>query len=253
MPRLVLLLLPGIHGGEKLLQRFVAALPEWIEPRIVTYPTDRVISYDDILAGIELPDGPFAVLAESYAGPLGIRIAASQPAQLRALVFAATFARCPHPYFPRWTAGLVHRSLFRLPVQRHAVRRLMLRDDGPPDELDEGWTELFVCSPDVLAARVREVVRVDVRRLLANVSVPTLYLQASRDVVVPARAMRDIRRSLPQMEVATFDAPHPVLQRRPAKTAAAVAEFLERTLKEGQRSRGSKEQRENGGDDPLLL
>lgn len=225
---LTLLLLPGIHGGEKLFERFVAALPEWITPRIVTYPTDRVVTYDDILTGIDLPTEPFALLAESYAGPLGIRIAATQPANLRALVFAATFARSPHPYFPRWTAGFVRRSMFRLPLQRHAVRRLMLRDNGPPDELDEGWTQLFLCEPAVLAARVREVVRVDVRPLLPDVSVPTLYLQASRDVVVPARAMREIQQSLPQMEIATFEAPHPVLQRRPAKTAAAVAEFLER-------------------------
>jgi pimeloyl-[acyl-carrier protein] methyl ester esterase len=240
---LTLLLLPGIHGGEKLFERFVASLPEWITPRIVTYPIDRVIAYDDILAGIELPTGPFALLAESYAGPLGIRIAATQPANLRALIFAATFARCPHPYFPCWTAGLVHSWMFRLPFQRHAVRRLMLRDDGPPGELDEGWTQLFLCTPAVLAARVREVVRIDVRPLLPNVSVPTLYLQASRDVVVPARAMRDIQQSLPRMEIAAFDAPHPVLQRRPAKTAAAVGEFLERVLLEEQRSKGSKEQR----------
>jgi len=225
---LTLLLLPGIHGGEKLFERFVAALPEWITPRIIAYPTDRVITYDDILAQIELPTEPFAVLAESYAGPLGIRIAASQPPNLRALVLVATFARSPHPYFPRWAVGLVQSWMFRLPVQRHAVRRLMLRDDGPPDELDEGWTQLFLCNPAVLSARVREVARVDVRRLLPDISVPALYLQASRDVVVPARAMRDIQQSLPQMNIATFDAPHPVLQRRPAKTAAAVAEFLER-------------------------
>jgi hypothetical protein len=32
------------------------------------------------------------------------------------------------------------------------------------------------------------------------------------------------------MEVATFQSPHPVLQRRPAKTAAAVAEFLKRAV-----------------------
>jgi pimeloyl-ACP methyl ester carboxylesterase len=227
---LTLLLLPGIHGGEKLLERFVASLPEWITPRIITYPTDRVLTYDEILAGIELPAEPFAMLAESYAGPLGIRIAATQPAGLRALVLAATFARSPHPYFPCWTASLVQGWMFWLPVQRHAVRRLILRDDGPPDELDEGWTELFLCTPAVLAARVREVARVDVRPLLADVSVPTLYLQASRDVVVPARALRDIRQSLTEMEIATFDAPHPVLQRRPAKTAAAVAEFLERVM-----------------------
>jgi len=229
---LTLIILPGLHGGAKLLERFVAALPDWITPRIVTYPVDRVISYDDIETHLDLPTEPFAVLAESYAGPLGIRIAAAQPPQLKALILVATFARCPHPYFPPWTAALVRRWMFQLPMpmRQNILRRLFLRDNGPPAELDEGWRELFLCDPEVMAARVREVVRVDVLNLLPEITVPTLYIQASPDVVVPARSLRDIQRALPNMEVATFESPHPVLQRRPAKTAAAVAEFLERAM-----------------------
>lgn len=227
---LTLLLLPGIHGGAKLFERFLAGLPDWITPRIVTYPTDRIVTYDEILASIELPAGPFALLAESYAGPLGIRIAAERPHNLRALVLVATFARSPHPYVPWWACGAFQGWLFRLPVQRHVVRRLFLRDNGPPEQLDEGWTELFTCQPHVLAARVREVLRVDVRQQLANVQAPTLYLQASRDVVVPAWSLRDIQQRMPHLEIVTLDTPHPVLQRRAAKSAVAVTEFLERAL-----------------------
>ncbi|MBL8848912.1 MAG: alpha/beta hydrolase [Planctomycetaceae bacterium] len=229
---LTLLLLPGLHGGAKLLDRFVAALPDWIDPRIITYPNDRAISYDDILDGLVLPDKPFAVLAESYAGPLGIRIAAAQLPHLRALVLVATFARCPHPYFPPWTAALVRHWMFRIPMplRQNLVRRLFLRDNGPPAELDEGWRELFLCDPEVLAARVREVVRVDVRNLIPDITAPTLYVQASPDVVVPARSMHEIQNSLRHMEVARFESAHPVLQRRPTKTAIAVAAFLERAM-----------------------
>lgn len=225
--RLPLLMLPGLHGGSKLFERFVAALPEWIEPRIVTYPNDRIVTYDDILANVELPEGPFAVLAESYAGPLGIRIAASQPPNLKALIFVATFARSPHPWVPRWAAGIVRGWMFKLPVQQQVVRRILLSDDGTPDQLDEGWRELFLCDMQVLAARVREVHRVDVRSQLSQINVPALYLQATRDRVVPARALRDFQRSLSSMEVINIDSPHPILQRRSAKSAAAVAAFLE--------------------------
>jgi pimeloyl-ACP methyl ester carboxylesterase len=228
---LTLLLLPGIHGGSKLFERFLAALPDWITPRVVTYPADRIVNYDDILAGIELPSGPFALLAESYAGPLGIRIAASQPQNLQAVIFVATFARSPHPYVPRWAAGAFQGWMFGLPIQRNACRRLLLRDDGTCEELDEGWAELFVVNPAVLAARVREVLRVDVRDQIQQIRVPTLYLRASRDVVVPARATRDIQQRMPGMKIVTLDTPHPVLQRRPAKSAAAVAEFLARVAK----------------------
>src|SRR5262245_41845429 len=227
--RLTLHMLPGLHGGSKLFERFVAALPEWIEPRIVTYPNDRIITYDDILAQVTLPEEPFALLAESYAGPLGIRIAASRPANLRALILVATFARSPHPWAPGWSAGVVRGWMFKLPVQQQVVRRILLSDDGPPDQLDEGWRELFLCDTQVLAARVREVLRIDVRSQLSQISVPTLYLQATRDRVVPAWALRDIQRALPSVEVIRIDSPHPILQRRAAKSAAALSEFLERT------------------------
>src|SRR5690349_2225756 len=143
---LTLLMLPGLHGGSKLFERFVAALPECIVPQIVTYPNDRIVTYDDILANVRLPDGPFALLAESYAGPLGVRIAAAQPANLRALIFVATFARSPHPWAPRWSAGAVRGWMFKLPIQQQAVRRFLLSDDGPADQLDEGWRELFLCD-----------------------------------------------------------------------------------------------------------
>ena len=222
-------MLPGLHGGSKLFDRFLAGLPDWITPRVVTYPTDRVITYDDILADIELPTEPFALLAESYAGPLGIRIAASQPPNLQALILVATFARSPHPWVPRFATGMLRSWMFRLPVQQRACRRLLLNDDGPCEQLDEGWQELFLCDAVVLAARVREVLRVDVRPLLPQIDVPTLYLQASRDRVVPAWAARDIRPLLPGIEIATLDSPHPILQRRAARSAATVAEFLERS------------------------
>jgi len=226
--KLTLLMLPGLHGGSKLFERFVAALPDWIVPQIVTYPTDRIVTYDEILAHISLPEEPFALLAESYAGPLGIRIAAAQPPNLRALIFVATFACSPHPWVPRWAVAGLRSWMFRLPVQRHACRRILLDDDGSCEQLNEGWRELFLCDPDVLAARVREVLRVDVCSLLEKIDVPTLYLQATRDRVVPSRSVRAIQRALPRMQVAAIDAPHPILQRRAAKSAAVVAAFMER-------------------------
>jgi pimeloyl-ACP methyl ester carboxylesterase len=118
--------------------------------------------------------------------------------------------------------------MFRLPVQQQIVRRILLSDDGTPDQLDEGWRELFLCDTRVLAARVREVLRVDVRSQLARINVPSLYLQATRDRVVPPWCLRDIRQALPGLDVVRIDAPHPILQRRAAKSAAAVVEFLER-------------------------
>ena len=80
--RLTLLLLPGMDGTGELFAEFVKLLPSWIEPRVVSYPRDRRLSYDQLLPILEsaLPSNkPFVILAESFSTPLAVRFAAESP------------------------------------------------------------------------------------------------------------------------------------------------------------------------------
>ncbi|MNR50056.1 Alpha/beta hydrolase family protein [compost metagenome] len=67
----------------------------------------------------------------------------------------------------------------------------------------------------------------DVRSQLADIRVPVLYLQASRDWVVPAAALADVQRVLPEIQVARIDGPHFLLQARPGPCAERIAVFVE--------------------------
>ena len=49
-----LLILPGMDGTDLLFDAFLAALPKWIDPTVVHYPSDRVMSYDELLDWIEV-------------------------------------------------------------------------------------------------------------------------------------------------------------------------------------------------------
>jgi pimeloyl-ACP methyl ester carboxylesterase len=68
---------------------------------------------------------------------------------------------------------------------------------------------------------------VDARTELRSLQVPVLYLQATRDVVVPANCLRVIQQVHPNVRVARFDSSHLVFQTRGKETAAVVAEFAE--------------------------
>lgn len=49
----------GVDGTGELFADFVKLLPSWIEPRVVSYPRDRRLSYDQLLPILKsaLPTG----------------------------------------------------------------------------------------------------------------------------------------------------------------------------------------------------
>ena len=63
---------------------------------------------------------------------------------------------------------------------------------------------------------------------MADIRVPVLYLQATRDWVVPAAALVDMQRVLPGIHVARIDGPHFLLQAKPESCAEQIAMFAER-------------------------
>jgi hypothetical protein len=53
MRRATLVLLPGLDGTEVFFGPLLAALPPWVEPVVVTYPTSGASGYADLFAVVE--------------------------------------------------------------------------------------------------------------------------------------------------------------------------------------------------------
>ena len=70
-----------------------------------------------------------------------------------------------------------------------------------------------------------EILRVDVRSQLMKCSVPVLYLQASRDHLVPSSAARTIMQIRPDATVVILDGPHLILQRNPSAACEAICNW----------------------------
>ena len=172
--------------------------------------------------------GPCTIVAESFSGPIAIRIAAAAPPGLRALVLVASFGRSPLPRSLGWLAGAAKPALFRVRPPEAALRALLLGQDAPAALVDEVVRAVGRVPPEVLARRLREVSEVDVEAALASIRVPVLYLAGSRDRLVGGRGAARLAERLPGMETVTLDAPHLVLQARPAESASVILAFLGR-------------------------
>jgi pimeloyl-ACP methyl ester carboxylesterase len=222
-----LALLPGLDGTGELFAPFVAALAG-TATRIVSYPTDRAMDYagHEAVARAQLPQDDFVLVAESFSGPVGISIAAAPPPGLRGLVLCATFASNP---FPR--LGFLAPAMRVLPapkLPRPIAARWLYPGRETPELRDALSAAMRRVSMRTLGSRIAAVLSVDHRNLVSRIAVPMLYLRADQDRVIPRAAGLHILGRRAGIALATFDAPHFLLQTEPAACAATVLDFAAR-------------------------
>jgi pimeloyl-[acyl-carrier protein] methyl ester esterase len=213
-----IVLLPGLDGTGLLFADFVRECPPEIVPRVIEYPRDRFLNYRELLHLVEgrLPrQSEFIILGESFSGPVAVMLAAQRPRGLRAVVLAATFVARPGP---RWTGLLPWRVLLRLRAPGLILRWLVAGRDASPALLRQLREAVGTVSSDVLAARIREHLIVNVVRELRRIAVPILYLQGVSDRLIRPQAWRTIRRAKPEVILARIAAPHMVLQTAPRES-----------------------------------
>lgn len=223
----VFILLPGMDGTGLLFEPLLAALPVGVEVSVHRYPTHEPLTYDALVERVlaALPRGvDYVIVAESFSGPIAVRVAATRPPGLRAVVLCASFARNP-VRLPAWLAPLVRPGLMRTPplaLQAH----VMLGADAPPALRALLATAIAAVSPEVMALRARELLHVDASDALAASSVPLLYLRATRDRLVSPRSGDHVLQHRPDAMLTEVDGPHLLLQTQPKVCWMAMQAFL---------------------------
>ncbi|MFN3987436.1 MAG: alpha/beta fold hydrolase [Rhodocyclaceae bacterium] len=239
--RPTIVLLPGMDGTGELFGPFIHALDGAFDIQVVGYPTDRALGYDALEALVRstLPrDRPFILLGESFSGPIAVSIAASPPPGLQALVLCASFAACPMP-------GLapLQRLVRHLPIEHTPLGLLgwLLMGSRPQPGLRAALaTSLSQLTPAALRARVAAVLAVDHRDLLPRIRIPTLYLQARRDRVVPRRSLAPLQRHVSYIHKAGIDAPHFLLQTAATQAADTLRSFVDTIQRTARRADGAE-------------
>jgi pimeloyl-ACP methyl ester carboxylesterase len=238
-----LVLLPGLHGTGDLFDPLLEALPSSLEPIVVSYPRDRELTGAELIAFVRshLPlNDPYVLLGESFSSLLATQIAATHPANLRALVLSAGFASCPLRGILRigMAAALrcLPRSELAVCLPSFLIRRFFAGPGAPESIVRKVQSTVASVHLGVLLSRLRYIDRHDVRAELAQVTVPLLYLQAAADRTVPWQSLEEILAVKPDVTVVRIDGPHLLLQCEAQKSSQAIADFLEH-LDPGETSR----------------
>lgn len=229
-PPITLILLPGMDGTGKLFQPFIQALNPNINSIVVSYPTDEVLNYAQLikLASAYIPPNqPYIMLGESFSGPIAIALAANADSQLKGLILSCSFARNP-----RLQLSKLSFLLPTLPINKLSfglMSKLTLAKFNNPSIRKSLFESVAAVTPKVMRARLGAVIDVDYTEKLRNLNLPILYLRGKYDYLVPPSAGQYITEQAKNAQLVELNAPHLLLQLAPIEAAKCVQDFIEKT------------------------
>ncbi len=220
------ILLPGLHGGGELFQPFLETLPETKHIEVISYPNDRMFRFGEYVAFVKnsvLQNEPYLLLAESFSGLIAIKLAAENPANLKALILCATFLRHPVRRFESNIFRLFGKALFKRRPPDWVLKHYLLGQNPPAHLLHTFKTQISKVSPEILHARAKLALETDVSAEFHSLKLPVLWLSASQDKLLA----KVIHEPMENMKHASIDSPHLMLQCRPEATIDQILIFME--------------------------
>jgi pimeloyl-ACP methyl ester carboxylesterase len=227
MPNLVIL--PGLDGTGARFADFIREIAPAVDARVIPFPTDEPLGYAELetLVRQALPaDRRFVLLAESFSGPLAIRIGADPPRGLAGVILCGTFAKNPYPWLRRMRPLAVRLPIKSLPRWLRAP--LMWGSGNPRRAPPRAQRAISAVAAPVIRRRIGEVLSVDETSRLGAIELPILVLTAARDRLLPRAATHLLLQSLPLAQFEEIDGPHLLLQSRPSECAVPVLRFVRR-------------------------
>jgi pimeloyl-ACP methyl ester carboxylesterase len=225
---ITMLLLPGMDGTGELFERFIAAAPPGFRLLPIRFPEKS--SYDELETALigNLPDGPFTIVAESFSGPLGIRLAARAPERVQSLILSNSCARAPRsPLY----AALPWSMLFRFLPPKWVIRVFLLGRFTNSESLRAVRKAAAEISPRVMAQRIRETLRVDDLPVLRALRLPIPYLRGREDRLVFDRSVEEMQRANPAVLRRDLAAPHLLLQTVAEEAWSHIEAFIMTTTR----------------------
>jgi pimeloyl-[acyl-carrier protein] methyl ester esterase len=228
-----LVFMPGLDGTGLSFEPLLPLLAKDTKYTIVRYPTDKLLSFREIVecAVAQIPVGdPPVVIAESFSGPVAVWMIASGKTEAKALVLCATCAASPHPLLWR-IVRLLKLPLLIRPDMPKMFFRIVIGDDKLITELGPLWKKVHADVPArIMAHRLSILNNMDITAELGKLRLPCLYLQATKDRIVPSSCLKDFSRGIGHLKVKLIKAPHFILQARPQECIRAIEEFLELSI-----------------------
>jgi pimeloyl-[acyl-carrier protein] methyl ester esterase len=223
-----LVLLPGMDGTGELFAPLIQILSSELQPLNLSYPLHEPWGYGELINFVRnlLPkDEDFVLLGESFSGPLALMLAYDPPKRMRALILTCTFREHPRPALASLSAFAQAASWIRPP--KFLIQSILT--NGAKDRQIAASVQRAISkvSVKVLQTRIQAINGLSVDVGASSIKMPSLYLQASNDRVVPNDCYFSLQRLIPHLKLAKIEGPHCLLQVNPKASINAILDFLD--------------------------
>lgn len=221
-----IVLLPGLDGTGILFRPLLAALPETVQAKVITYPEKQKLSLSEHARWVirQLPEEKVVLLAESFSGLVALTLLAEAASRISTVIFVGAFAEPPRPLLLKLPLVSRAASLARA-APSFLLRRYCLGNDATVAQLNLLRKALAAVAPEVLAHRLALV---GTRHSFgkAPFTVPCHYLQATEDRLVPDTSASWFAQRFEKFELERLEGPHFLLQMRPRESTRAIGEIV---------------------------
>lgn len=219
-----LVLLPGLNGSSTLFSPLLKHLDPALKVQTLSLPTQGRQDYQSLAewVGNQLDERPFALLGESYSGPLAYRLAQGSPPGLRGVIFAASFLSRPHPLLMLARYLPLAKGLLK---QSELLRLLCVGQSASAALIELLQQEIEALPHALLRARLASLN--DLQAPTGCISLPALQLLPNQDRMVTRSAATSLHQHCSQLRQVAIDGPHFLLQSQPQACARAIECFIE--------------------------
>ena len=172
----------------------------------------------------KLPEEDFILIAESFSGPVGAAFAKEKVANLKGIIFVATFLSAPSKLLLAFAKFLPLKILSALPFSKFFHRTLFLGSDASNELIDLFQSTIKSLPTTLIRARLSAMYSLshspDVHEL------PVAYIQATSDKLVPSEKTVEFSNSFNNIIIKTVEGPHFILQAKPTECAVIISKLV---------------------------
>lgn len=220
-----LILLPGFDGTGLLFEPIRQYLEHYFQLEVVSF--DNSTTFDDYIDRVltQIGDQPCCLLAESFSGPIALRIAANHADKIDAVILSTTFIETPYKPICRIAAKLPDLILQNVLLLKTLVKTLCLNNTHDKRLANKVINIVKTLPAKTIKQRLQILSSYSSLDSQPTGDISWLCLHATDDRIVGEKQTRELIAMLSKPIVTEINGPHLLLQAAPKTCANTIIKF----------------------------